>query len=312
MDERAAGRRLDVYLSARFSSFSRTRIARHIRAGEVLRNGRPTKASALLQVGDVLRLFVPGLAPQTPPPPLPDILFEDDDLLVLNKPSGMLVHPSGDAFVWGLIGLVKRARPQARIDLVHRLDRETSGVLLLTKNLQANNAMKAQFRDRSVQKTYLAIVHGIPTWRTIHICAPLGVAQHSAINLRRGVSAAGQSAHTTVCRQQTMDALSLVACTLHTGRTHQIRAHLEHVGHPILGDKIYGQPDETFLHWLDGNNAAELEARVGFPRHALHAWRLVVSHPSSGQTVSLQAPLPQDMRRVVTTGVPETDAAALD
>ncbi|MFT4977836.1 MAG: RluA family pseudouridine synthase [Myxococcota bacterium] len=298
IDERGAGWRVDVYLSARFSSFSRTRIARHIRAGDVLRNGAGTKCAARLADGDRLRIFIPGIAPLTPPPPLPEILYEDAQLLVFSKPSGLLVHPAGERFAWGLIGLARTARPDVRLDLVHRLDRETSGVLILTKDLGANVVMKEHFRARRVEKTYLALVRGVPDWSLREVHAPLGDAD-SEINLRRGVVADGQHAHTTFAMLQPLDGHALVSCLLHTGRTHQIRAHLEHLGSPLLGDKIYGQPDEIFLRWLSGERSAVLRETLGFSRQALHAWRLSFPHPVTRELCTVEAPMPADMRAVV-------------
>ena len=311
IDERGAGRWVDVYLAARFSSYSRTRIVRHIRAGAVHRNGATTKASALLAVGDVLRIFIPGIAPRTPPPPLPPILREDEQLLALCKPSGMLVHPSGDEFVWGLIGLAKAARPQHRIDLVHRLDRETSGVLVMTKDRSANALLKEHFRERKVEKTYLAIVRGVPDWTRRDVQAPLGPALHSEIGLRRGVRPDGQHAHTTFQVLQALGGLALLSCALHTGRTHQIRAHLEHVGHPLLGDKIYGQPDQTFLRWLDGERGAAIRSQLRFPRHTLHAWTICFPHPDSGAPCLVEAPMPADMQAIIDGAAPEWPVSAL-
>lgn len=299
IDERGAGRRVDVYLSARFSSYSRTRIARHIRAGDVLRNDAPVKASALLAAGDVLRIFIPGIAPLTPPPPLPPVLFEDEQLLVFNKPSGMLVHPSGEQFAWGLIGLARTARPGRRIDLVHRIDRETSGVLILTKDLAANAAMKEHFRARRVDKVYLALTRGVPAWDTLEVRAPIGDAEGSEIKLRKGARPDGQHAHTTVTVRQRLAGHALVSCAIHTGRTHQIRVHMEHTGFPLLGDKIYGQPDQTFLRWLGGERSPDLRAQLGFPRHALHAWRMSFPHPTTGAPITIEAPLPDDLQAIV-------------
>lgn len=299
IDGKAAGRRVDVYLSARFSSYSRTRIARHIRAGDVLRNGTPAKPAALLAAGDVLRIFIPGIAPLTPPPPLPAVLYEDDALIAFSKPSGMLVHPAGETFTWGLIGLVRAARPGCRVDLVHRIDRETSGVLIITKDLAANAVMKEHFRLRRVKKTYLAVVRGEPRWDTLEIRAPIGDAADSEIGLRKGTCDDGQHAHTTATVLKRLGGHALVSCGLHTGRTHQIRVHMEHTGHPLLGDKIYGQPDATFLRWLSGERSPALRAQLGFPRHALHAWRLSFPHPTTGQPCTVEAPLPADMQAVV-------------
>ncbi len=304
IDEHAAGRRVDAYLAARFTSVSRTAFVRHIRAGLVLREGRSLKPSSTLFSGDVLHIYVPGIAPTTPPPPVPEVLYEDERLLAVSKPPGMLCHPAGDRFVWGLIGLMKRARPQHRIDLVHRLDRETSGVLVLTKDREANAFLKQAFFAHRAQKVYAAIVKGVVPWSERDVAAPIGKALSSAVNLRRGVRPdEGLPARTTFTVQKRMAAHSLVACRIHTGRTHQIRVHLEHIGFPILGDKLYGEPDTTFLHHLERGDDDELRSKVCFPRQALHAASLTVPHPD-GDSVSIQAPIPADMQAIIDGATP--------
>jgi len=307
--ERAAGRRADVYLSDRFTMFSRTVLARHIKEGSITREGRALKPSTILAIGDVLRIMVPGLAPPGPPPPLPEILYEDERLLALNKPSGMLVHPSGDRFVWGIIGLVRKARPTFRIDLVHRLDRDTSGVLLITKDRDANVFIKGRLFERSVTKIYKAICRGVIPWDQKDIHGPIGKRTDSAVNLRRGVVDGGLDAHTTVTVLKRMAEHSLVSCQIHTGRTHQIRVHMEHVGFPLLGDKLYGQPDEIFLHHHVHGPNDDIRTRVQFPRHALHAARVVFPHPD-GHTCTVEAPLPDPLQAIVDGATPWWDPPA--
>ena len=298
ISEQIAGQRVDAYLAARFTGWSRAAIARHIRAGQVVRAGRPVKPASILHTGDLLEIYIPGIAPTTAPPPLPPIVYEDDRVLVVDKPAGMLVHPAGDRFAWGLIGLVKRARPQHRIDLVHRLDRETSGLVVLTKDLEANAFLKKAFADRHVTKIYQAIARGVIPWDGQDVVAPIGEALSSEIKLRRGVNPAGLSARTRVEVLHRMAAHTLVTCRIFTGRTHQIRVHMEHIGHPLLGDKIYGQPDAVFLRHLDGPLDEADRGLLAFPRHALHAWSLTVPLPS-GQTRTIRAPLPADMQAIV-------------
>lgn len=261
--------------------------------------GRRLKPSSILTLGETLQIFIPGIAPTKPPPPLPPILFEDDRVIAFNKPAGMLAHPSGDQFVWGLIGLVRSARPDATIDLVHRLDRDTSGVMVLTKDKAANVFLKKRFMERTVEKAYRAIARGEISWDVREVRAPIGPALNSEIRLRRGIRPDGQHAHTTVTVIQRMKGCSLVSCRIHTGRTHQIRVHMEHVGHPLLGDKLYGHPDAVFLSWLAEKQAdAALRQTLQFPRHALHAWSLRFEHPDAGEQ-TLIAPLPEDMQQVV-------------
>ena len=310
VSEDSAGTRADKWLSLRFSSLSRTVAARHLKAGLVVSEWRPIKGSSPLGAGEPLRMYVPGFAPDGPPPPLPPVLFEDSRVLVLNKPPGLLAHPAGDRFAWGVIGLAKRARPDDRVDLVHRLDRDTSGIIVLTKDVAANAMLKECFKHRSrdLHKAYLAVVRGLVPWEEHEVDAPIGPHPASRVRLRRAVTADGQPARTSFVVGASMEAtgLSLVRCALHTGRTHQIRVHLEHVGHPIVGDKLYGQPDEVFLDWLDDGATASVRERAGFPRQCLHAWRLRLPHPDGG-TVDLEAPLPADMQALVDGAIPRWD-----
>lgn len=297
---RGAGRRADAYLAARFSDWSRSAFARFIREGLVVSDARgPVKPSTTLTEGEILRVYVPGLAPDAPPPPLPPVLFEDETLLALDKPAGLLMHSVGQKWAYGLVGLARGARPDADVDLSHRLDRETSGVVLLTKTAEANRRMKELFQTRMVGKTYVALVHGVPPWEDVTCDAPLGDAIGSTVELRRGPNPAGDVARTRFTVVQRLDRLTLVACRPLTGRTHQIRAHLEVLGHPILGDKLYGQPDDIFLENLRVGPTDRVRAAVGFPRHALHARSITFPHPRTGQALKLEAPLPADLRAIL-------------
>jgi 23S rRNA pseudouridine1911/1915/1917 synthase len=309
IDERAAGRRVDVWLAGRFPSWSRTAIAREIAAGRIDSDQRPLKPSSTLRVGEVVRITSATVAPDRPPPPLPPLLHEDRRVLVYDKPPDLLSHPVGERFEYGLVGLVRAARPTEDIDLAHRLDRETSGVVVLTRDRAANAAVKAAFKARSAAKTYLAVVRGQPDWERLRVDAPIGRAQGSEIRLRRGVDPAGLAAVTDFEVRARMGGLALVACHPLTGRTHQLRVHLEHVGFPILGDKVYGQPDAPFLHHLDHGDDAFVRAAIGFPRQALHAHRLVVGHPDGG-LLAVEAPLPPDLAALVAGEAPRWDPPA--
>lgn len=301
--ERDVGRRVDAYLAKRFPAYSRTKIVQYIREDRVVSESRKLKPSAILQMGERLRLYVPGLVPTTPPPPLPDILYEDDRIIVANKPSGMLVHPAGSQFVWALIGLFKTARPEGKLDLVHRIDRETSGAIVLTKDKEANSFIKIKLANREVQKTYRAIVRGVPEWDVLDIDAPIGIDEESEVRLRRCVREDGQKSRTTVTVIHRMKGYSLVECALHTGRTHQIRVHMEHAGFPLLGDKLYGQPDWVFLDYLKHRQTDRMREAICFPRHCLHAATIRFPHPDGGFK-KIRAPLPLDMQSIVEGAVP--------
>jgi len=271
--------------------------------GDVTVENRTLKASSIIKLGDQIRITAPGIGPSGPPPPLPPILYEDDRILVLNKPAGLLTHPAGQLFHWGIIGLAKSAYPNDRMDLAHRLDRETSGVLLLTKDVAANRFMKSIISSRKVTKEYLAIVHGRVAWTTREVHAPIGMAINSEVRLRRGVNPEGLDAHTTFHLVQQMSQHALIRCRLHTGRTHQIRIHLDHIGHPIVGDKLYGQPDFVFIEHLDHGPTARVRNAVQFPRHALHACKTQFPHPD-GNTITVEAPLPEALQSIVDGSLP--------
>ena len=301
--DRAAGRRLDVFLSLRFSDWSRSAFARHIRGGLVLSDQRTLKPSTTLRLGEVLRIYIPGIAPLDVAPPLPPVLYEDLGLLALDKPAGLLMHSVGQKWSYGVIGLARGARPDVEIDLAHRLDRETSGVVLLTKDAAFNRAIKELFHSRKVSKTYWAIVHGSPSWDEATCDAPIGVCGRE-IMIRRDCVPDGDTAKTRFRVLRRLSTHALVACKPLTGRTHQIRVHLEELGYPILGDKIYGQSDDVFLEHLRDGPTDRVRAAIGFPRHCLHARGVAFPDPRTGQALRIRAPLPDDMRAIVDGATP--------
>ena len=292
------GQRVDVYLANRFPRFSRSQIKRMIRQGEISRPATALKPASTLFAGEEIWISSPDLAPPGPPPPLPIIIHEDERLLVVSKPAGMLAHPAGLTFTYGLVGIARAARPDHVVDLAHRLDRETSGINVLTKDKAANGFLKAAFREKTPKKLYKAIVVGNPDWSEATVEGPIGHAEGSAIRIRRGINEAGLSAKTVVKVLAQLDGHCLVSAEPHSGRTHQIRVHLESLGIPILGDKMYGQPDAIFLHYLDHGEGPMIRRATGFPRHALHAAELSIPHPDGG-SITLQAPLCEDMASII-------------
>ncbi len=267
------------------------------------RSDRTLKPSSLLRAGERLRILIPGIAPDAPPPELPPIVHEDDRFIAFDKPAGMLVHPAGQQFVYALIGLARRARPLPSLDLVHRLDRETSGVVLLAKDTEANAFVKEAIRHHRVAKTYQAIVRGTVPWEEMVIDGAIGSSPSSIVRVRRAVVPNGLASKTEVRVLRRMAAHTLVECRPISGRTHQIRLHLEHAGFPILGDKLYGQPDHVFLEWLREGATPLVTEAIGFPRHALHAASLVFPHPR-GTPLRIHAPLAPDMQAIVDGDAP--------
>ena len=274
-----SGMRLDRFLALRFPDRSRSFFAARIKAGEVTNpQGRTLPASHRVVAGEVLRLTTEGIAPTTQPPPFPDILWEGSDVVAVNKPPGLICHPAGTTFQWGLISLAKLRWPEGRVDLVHRIDRDTSGALLLTRSIDANRWLKEAVKQGSMHKEYEAIVKGLVPWdhRVLH--GPIGPAD-GPIRIQMAVRPDGQAARTEVTVLRRGSAYTHVRCVLHTGRTHQIRVHLADAGHGLVGDRLYGVPPDLFLGIWEHGVTEEALRRAGAPRHALHARRLVFPLP---------------------------------
>ncbi|MCK6521557.1 RluA family pseudouridine synthase [Myxococcota bacterium] len=296
VDPRDAGMRVDVYLSLRFEGWSRSRVATSIRTGQVRSEQRALKPSSTIRAEERLVLDIPRLAPRGPKPPHPPVVHEDRRLVAFNKPPGMLAHPVGRTFVWGLINLARELYPNEELHLLHRLDKETSGLMVLARDDDANRLLKRAFKDRRVEKRYLALVRGLVPWEEREVDAPIGQAIDSPILLKQGVRDDGASAQTRfrVISRHPERQLTLVECAPKTGRTHQIRVHLDYIGFPIFGDKIYGQDPEVFLSLYAERPLPDLQARLGHPRQCLHAATLSLPHPDGGE-VTLVAPLAEDM-----------------
>lgn len=292
--ERGGGMRLDRFLSARFLDRSRTEMAAAIDRGEVRdADERPLRRSATVRTGQVLHLYIPGIAPSSPPPPMPPVLWEDARLAVVHKPAGLLAHPAGTNFAWSLIRCAKDHWPAHRVDLVHRLDRDTSGALLLTKDLPANQQLKEAFKLGRAVKTYEALCIGEVPWDEAVLDGPIGAAG-GPIRIEMAVRDDGLPARTDVRVLARRNGLTRVRCRLHTGRTHQIRVHLAHAGFPLLGDRLYALPQADALRGLEQGWDDELIARSGAPRQALHAASLSFEHPDGGR-LSVCVPIPSDM-----------------
>lgn len=298
VSERARGMRLDRFLARRFADRSRSEFAGWIKKGFVMdAGGKPLRASTTLRGGEQLRIAIPGIAPDSPRPDLPPVLYEDERVVVLDKPAGMLVHPTGTAFAWAIIGLARDRWPNS--DLVHRLDRDTSGVLVLSKDTEANVFLKTAFQSRDVVKHYEALVRGHLALGDYDVSAPIGSAD-GPIRIQMGVRDDGLPARTVITSVahagEGASKLSHVRCRLHTGRTHQIRVHCAHIGLGIVGDRMYGVSPDVFLRSLDHGPDEEVVRQAGAPRQALHAVDIAFPHPDGGR-VEVQAQWPDDMQR---------------
>jgi len=296
-----AGERLDRFL-ARASGLSRARIQRLIDDGEVLVDGHPAKPSALVGAGQRVRLRIPPVLPTALRPeaiPL-DILFEDEALVVLNKPAGLVVHPGAGCATGTLVHALLFHCPHLpgiggveRPGIVHRLDRETSGVMVVAKTAAAHQALSRQFKERIVRKRYLALAHGRLEREVGRIEAPIGrrAADRKRMGVRRDGGREARTAYRVLRRYADM---TLVELSLETGRTHQIRVHLAHVGHPVVGDRVYG-----------GRQERRAERGGAVERQMLHAWRLAFRHPESGAWLEFTAPPPADFLAAAGATSPE-------
>jgi 23S rRNA pseudouridine1911/1915/1917 synthase len=258
--------------------------------------------------GGEVRIFFPEIV-EPEISGVPEILYEDESILVADKPAGLLVHPTHSCLKNNLIHLLRRERPGMPLALAHRLDRDTSGVILLTKTQPVARAIARMFEKREVEKSYVAVVLGRMALREGSIDAPLGVSQRLQVIFRRAVDGRGAQAATTDFKVlASADAVSLVLLRPRTGRRHQIRAHLAAVGHPIAGDRLYALSDRDYLKHLRGRLGEEAGRSILADRQLLHAFRLRFTHPAIGEIREFESPLPADMLGFLETvgiGLPE-------
>jgi len=306
IDEASAGQRVDNFLLRELKGVPRSHVYRLVRSGELRVNSRRVDVTYRLQSGD--RVRVPPVrtaaAARRPAPARPvefPVVLEDDALLVIDKPAGVAVH-GGSGVSAGVIEQLRAARPAARfLELVHRLDRDTSGLLIVAKKRPALLAMHRALREGAVDKRYLVLVKGRWTRAARDVALPLRRYLTAAGERRVSVNAAGQASRTRFELERRLDGFSLLAATIETGRTHQIRVQLAHLGFPVAGDDKYGD--------FELNRTL---ARRGLRRMFLHAERLSFAHPRTGERVTLAAPLPDDLRGFLDAlqGAP-ADAAAV-
>jgi 23S rRNA pseudouridine1911/1915/1917 synthase len=317
----AAGRRLDQWLAEELGpELSRSRIKCLIEAGAVIVNSQPVlEAKLKLKGGDMIAVTLPEAEPAEPEPEdiALDILFEDKDVIVINKPAGLVVHPGNgnwsgtlvNALIHHCADTLSGIGGVKRPGIVHRLDKDTTGVMVVAKNDQAHRALAEAFADHGrtggLERAYLALVWGAPERVSGTIDAPLGRSQKD--RTRQAVVRESQSdarhavTHFEVLErfgiQKNGDAFaSLIECRLETGRTHQIRVHMAHIGHPLIGDADYGAAFKTKANKLPEPLRSEVQS---FGRQALHAGLLAFEHPRTGKITRFEAELPEDMQRLV-------------
>jgi 23S rRNA pseudouridine1911/1915/1917 synthase len=295
VNAREAGERLDRYLAGRLPALSRTRVAELIAEGRVRVDGKPQRRSHHIAAGEKIEVEVaPRPALEATPEALPlEVLYEDEDVIVINKSAGMVVHAgAGNArgtLVNALLfrfGALSGAGGAFRPGIVHRLDKDTSGVLLVARNDAAHAALAAQFAERRVHKIYVALVHGRLEQNSGSVGLPIARDLHrrTRMTTRRKQ---GREARTDWRVLARVDGYTLVEVELHTGRTHQIRVHFSALGHPVAGDTLYGAPREP---------RAGRQALEPLGRNFLHAARIVFEHPRRKEPVEIRAPLPGQLR----------------
>ena len=297
--EEADGTRLDRFLASILGDHSRSRLQKLIKDGQVLVGGRAAKANQAVRRGQDISIEIPELLPAAPLPealPLP-ILYQDSDIIVVDKPAGMVVHPAAGHdsgtlvnallhHVDDLSGIGGEKRP----GIVHRLDRGTSGLMVVAKNDAAHTELARQFHDREVEKEYIALVWGeVMAGRRID--TPIG--RHPVDRKKMSAKARrSREAVTRIVRAEHFGrTLTLAHVAIHTGRTHQIRVHLSSIGHPIVGDSLYGGVHRRV--------AGDLRAVTHLERPFLHAARLVFKHPADGRRMEFASPLPDDLQSVI-------------
>jgi 23S rRNA pseudouridine1911/1915/1917 synthase len=313
---RTDGKRIDAYLASRFTDYSRSVIQRIIDAEAVLVNGRPVKASYKVRSGDQVRVWLPELPDFTPAPediPI-EVVYEDEALTVVNKPPGMVTHPAKGNWRGTMVNALQfhfdtlsTLAGENRPGIVHRLDRDTSGLLVVMKDDLAHRRLALQFELREVEKEYWAIVNGSPERDSDYIERTIGF--HPITREKMAIRSSedgGKHALTYYEVLERFRGYALVCCKPKTGRTHQIRVHLAHIGHPIVADKAYSGRDRLTIEDLvsrTSDGAADLinieHGSMLIDRQALHAQTLRFVHPLSGDQIHLSAPLPADMQRTL-------------
>jgi 23S rRNA pseudouridine1911/1915/1917 synthase len=287
-----SGARLDTFLAGRFPDFTRSRIKTLIDEGHAAVNGRAAKAGQKLAAGDAVALEVPELAPvEAKPEDIPlDIVYEDGSLLVINKPRGLVVHPAAGNEQGTLVnallnhchdlsGIAGELKP----GIVHRLDKDTTGLLVVAKDDRAHLSLSRQIGEKSAKRIYLALVEGNIAEDYGRVDAPLG--RSRADRKKIAVVEDGRQAATGYFVRERFGDVTLVECHLETGRTHQIRVHMKHIGHPVVGDPVYGIKRQRYA--LQGQ--------------LLHAYQLEFTHPETGERMKFEAPLPEDFQQVLDT-----------
>lgn len=297
VNEADVGLRLDKCASQVFEGFSRANLQKFIEAGQLLVNEQMVKPKYAVKLGDHLTLnaVLNHHSEDLPENIAIDVIYQDDEVLVINKPAGMVVHPGAGNWQGTLVNALLYHYPNQshlpRAGLVHRIDKDTTGLLVVARTKTAQLNLIDQLKDKSVYRHYQCIALGAPHEIMRHSCIDLPIGRHPTQRTKMAVRDTGKPAITHLIAAKALhERYSLVDVQLQTGRTHQIRVHLSHVGHPLVGDKVYGTSPRS------GLNEAQRTAVLNFGRQALHAHQLGFIHPTTGEQMKFSASLPVDMQ----------------
>ncbi|MEZ5423476.1 MAG: RluA family pseudouridine synthase [Pyrinomonadaceae bacterium] len=303
------GQRLDAFLAGQIDGWSRSQIQRLINDEDAIVNGRPRQSSYKLREGDVIEIDLveePGASFEPENIPL-DIVYEDDRLAVINKPAGMVVHPGAGVSSGTLANAIAyhfdlaKQRPESaqvperiehRVGIVHRLDKDTSGLIVVAKDVETQEALSAAFRERTVQKSYIALVHGSPREDSGTIDRP--ITRDRWHRTKMTTAANGRNALTLWKVKERFEKFTLLDVEIKTGRTHQIRVHLASINHPVVGDSVYNEGRDNSIANKDVRKAVE---HLG--RFFLHSAHLAFAHPKTGELMQFDQPLPTELKNLL-------------
>jgi 23S rRNA pseudouridine1911/1915/1917 synthase len=297
----AAGQRVDVFVQSQLRNTSRTRAKRIVQAAARTLDGAPIRPNARVSANQYIAIWRPPWDEVEVPRHIP-VLYEDEHIVVIDKPAGLPVHPSAKYYRNTVVKMLAEQFPSEHLVLAHRLDRDTSGVLVVARTYAADRAIKKQFEARvGVDKSYQAITWGWPDVDDFRVTLPLERDPVSRLRCAMRVAAPG----TGLCASTRFLVLgrrvrrdrryALLRCDLESGRQHQIRVHLSASGCPVVGDKLYGPDSELHARGSDGTLTPQDREVLEMDRHALHAWRMAFDHPVTGRRLEVEAPLPEDM-----------------
>lgn len=309
VEESDAGRRLDTVVAARLSGCSRSLAATLITHQNILVNQQPHKPGYRIKSGDRIEGHIPAPAPANyEPEPIPlHLLYQDSHIIVINKQPGLVVHPAPGHSSGTLVNALLFHCPdlgaiggEIRPGIVHRLDKDTTGTMVVAKNAEAQDELARQFKAREVQKKYLALVYGDVQSETGEIKLPIG--RHPVERKRMSTTTRkGRAAKTAWIVRERLNGITLLELNLKTGRTHQIRVHCATIGHPVVGDPVYRSRKfiRSLKEKLPNLPAPTIAALKSADRQLLHAWQLGLTHPHSGKYMAFESPLPADMEKLM-------------